>query len=115
MVTAPLVITGGYTVDLAGRAEGVSPEERTTFTKAFCRKVHEDGMMPMIGGEAGWLSNSLDMTALIQEQIWVAQENSSVTWSGTYQIWQYTAQGSIDGIPGIAGLNIITGDGRIFQ
>ena len=31
-VTAPLVITGGYTVDLAGRAEGVSPEERTTFT-----------------------------------------------------------------------------------
>lgn len=114
-VTAPLVITGGYTVDLAGRAEGVSPEERTTFTKAFCRKVHEDGMMPMIGGEAGWLSSSLDMTALTQEQIWVAQENSSVTWSGTYQIWQYTAQGSIDGIPGIAGLNIITGDGRIFQ
>ena len=114
-VTAPLVITGGYTVDLAGRAEGVSPEERTTFTKAFCRKVHEDGMMPMIGGEAGWLSSSLDMTALTQEQIWVAQENSSVTWSGTYQIWQYTAQGSIDGISGIAGLNIITGDGRIFQ
>ena len=71
-VTAPLVITGGYTVDLAGRAEGVSPEERTTFTKAFCRKVHEDGMMPMIGGEAGWLSSSLDMTALTQEQIWVA-------------------------------------------
>ena len=114
-VTAPLVITGGYTVDLDGRAEGVSPEERTTFTKAFCRKVHEDGMMPMIGGEAGWLSSSLDMTALTQEQIWVAQENSSVTWSGTYQIWQYTAQGSIDGISGIAGLNIITGDGRIFQ
>mgnify|MGYP000845170504 FL=1 len=114
-VTAPLVLTGGYTVDLAGRAEGVSPEERTTFTKAFCRKVHEDGMMPMIGGEAGWLSSSLDMTALTQEQIWVAQENSSVTWSGTYQIWQYTAQGSIDGISGIAGLNIITGDGRIFQ
>ena len=55
------------------------------------------------------------MTALAQEQIWVAQENSSVTWSGTYQIWQYAAQGSIDGIPGIAGLNIITGDGRIFQ
>ena len=24
-VTAPLVITGGYTVDLAGRAEGVEP------------------------------------------------------------------------------------------
>ncbi len=75
-MTAPLVITGGYTVDLAGRAEGVSPEERTTFTKAFCRKVHEDGMMPMIGGEAGWLSSSLDMTALTQEQIWVAQETA---------------------------------------
>ena len=98
-VTAPLVITGGYTVDLAGRAEGVSPEERTTFTKAFCRKVHEDGMMPMIGGEAGWLSSSLDMTALTQEQIWVAQENSSVTWSGTYQIWQYTAQDQSMGFP----------------
>ena len=114
-VTAPLVITGGYTVDLAGRAEGVSPEERTAFVKAFCQKVREAKKIPMIGGEAGWLSSSLDMTALAGEEVWVAQENASVTWSGTYQIWQYTAQGSVNGIPGSAGLNIITGNGRVFQ
>ena len=114
-VTAPLALTGGYTVDLAGRAEGVSPEERTAFVKTFCQKVREAKKTPMIGGEAGWLSSSLDMAALDGEEIWVAQENASVTWSETYQIWQYTAQGSVNGIPGSAGLNIITGNGRVFQ
>ena len=37
-VTAPLVITGGYTVDLAGRAEGVSRKNGRHLQKHFAGK-----------------------------------------------------------------------------
>lgn len=112
---APLILMGGYTKALNGRADGLSPEDRTACVQAFCREARRLGFVPMLGGEKGWLGTSLDMEALGQELLWLAEENAGVSYDGAYEIWQYTASGTVDGIEGPAGKNIITGNGRVFQ
>ena len=39
-------------------------------------------------------------------KIWLAQYNSTVTYGGKYDMWQYTSKGKIAGISGNTDLNI---------
>lgn len=107
LITRPLVIVSAQgDPEYRGRADGLSRGDRTKTVKAFCETVQSAGYVPMIHAEKGWMEHCLDAEALKNYPVWLAQYNSNVTYTGPYEIWQYTAKGDLDGISGNTGLSI---------
>ena len=89
-----------------GRANGLDVATRTAVVRAFCETVRNAGYRPGIYASRSWYNNKLDMSQLSAYNIWVAQYNTTCTYTGKYDIWQYTSTGSIPGIKGNVDLNI---------
>lgn len=105
-ISLPVVIDFEYPFDQDGKpmgrlADAALPADRATqVVNAFCKTVQEAGYTPGIyvstyTYEAELLPKKLLKDALI----WVADYNKEVTYTGRYDIWQYTKTGSGDGIP----------------
>lgn len=84
----------------------LSKSSRTTAVKAFCEQTVKNGYTPMIYASTSWLNSKLDMSKLSKYKVWVAQYNTKVTYGGTYQCWQYTSSGKVNGITGSVDMNI---------
>ncbi|MDO4260599.1 MAG: GH25 family lysozyme [Eubacteriales bacterium] len=89
-----------------GRANGLSKSARTAVVKAFCQTVRNGGYKAGIYASKSWYNNQLDASSLSSYCIWVAQYNSSCTYSGKYDMWQYSSKGSVSGIKGNVDMNI---------
>lgn len=105
-ITSPLILSLGNTRAYSGRAEGLSMTDRTAYVKVFCDAVQKAGYTPAIYGNGSWLAQSLDVSVWENCSLWLAQYNPNVTYAGVYDIWQYTAKGTVDGINGTVGLNM---------
>lgn len=77
----------------------------TEITIAFCERVKAAGYRVGVYASKHWFSNLLDFERLKQYPIWLAQYNEAPTFSGNYDIWQYTSSGKVDGIAGNVDLN----------
>lgn len=109
-ITRPIVITVGYANEsCTGRADSLSVQDRTACVEAFCRTVQNAGYIPMIRADKSFLENNLEQSILQKYPIDLVQYNSNVTYTGLYEIWQYTAQGNVNGISGNTGLMISYG------
>lgn len=76
----------------------LSAEDRTNNIKAFCRTISSAGYTPGLYSGEKWLSGKID-TAELSCKIWLAQYNDDgPTYTGHYDIWQYTSNGKVDGI-----------------
>lgn len=89
-----------------GRANSLSVSNRTAIVKAFCETIKAGGYTPGIYANKTWLSNKLNMSELSEYKIWLAQYATSPTYTGKYDVWQYTESGSITGISGSVDLNL---------
>lgn len=89
-----------------GRANGLDVGTRTAVVNAFCKTVASAGYRPGIYASKSWYNNKLHTSSLNGYYIWVAQYNSSCTYSGKYNMWQYTSKGSVPGIKGNVDMNI---------
>ena len=89
-----------------GRANGLSKSTRTAVVKAFCQTVRNGGYKAGVYASKSWYANQLNASALNGYCIWVAQYNSSCTYSGKYDMWQYSSKGSVSGIKGNVDMNI---------
>ena len=89
-----------------GRANGLSKSARTAVVKAFCQTVRNGGYKAGVYASKSWYANQLNASALNGYCIWVAQYNSSCTYSGKYDMWQYSSKGSVSGIKGNVDMNI---------
>ena len=89
-----------------GRANGLSKSARTVVVKAFCQTVRNGGYKAGVYASKSWYANQLNASALNGYCIWVAQYNSSCTYSGKYDMWQYSSKGSVSGIKGNVDMNI---------
>lgn len=89
-----------------GRANGLSKSARTAVVKAFCQTVRNGGYKAGVYASKSWYVNQLNASALNGYCIWVAQYNSSCTYSGKYDMWQYSSKGSVSGIKGNVDMNI---------
>lgn len=78
----------------------LSVANRTAAIKGFCEEIKKNGYEPMIYASTSWLNNQLNMSKL-PYKVWVAQYNSSVTYKGSYIMWQYTSTGKVNGISGV--------------
>ena len=83
----------------------LSPAERTANIQAFCKTIGSAGYKAGLYANKTWLTEKIN-TSSLSCKIWLAQYNSSgPTYSGRYDIWQYTSKGHVDGISGNVDMN----------
>ena len=83
----------------------LSTNLRTEMTKYFCEKIENAGYWAGIYANKNWLETKLDMNKLNRFTVWLAQWSSNPTYQGTYGMWQYTSDGSVNGINGRVDMN----------
>ena len=89
-----------------GRAQSLSTSERTAIVAAFCRTVQSAGYKAGVYASKSWYENNLTASSLSSYYIWVAQYNTSCTYTEKYDMWQYSSSGSVSGISGNVDMNI---------
>lgn len=90
-----------------GRADSISKETRTTVCRAFCQTIENSGYTAGIYANSTWLKEKIDTPSLTNYKIWLAQYTAEPSYSATkYDLWQYSAKGTVAGIAGETDLNI---------
>lgn len=92
----------------SGRADSLSRAQRTAVCVAFCETVRNAGYTPMIYASKSWFENNLNVGAFGGYKIWLAHYTSNgaaSSYSGRYEMWQYTSRGTVNGISGTVDMN----------
>lgn len=75
-------------------------KERTRLAKRFCSMIKNAGYTAGLYTFLSYAETSLDMSAFDTEEIWMAQFNSTLDYTGRTDLWQYTSSGTVQGING---------------
>lgn len=105
-VTYPVVFDVEMIVGDDGRANELSQELRTDICIAFCDTIQAAGYTPMIYGNVRCFTKMLDMARLESYEKWYAFYDDYMYMPYEVSVWQYTENGSVDGIKGNVDLNI---------
>ena len=89
-----------------GRADSLSSGDRTKVINAFCQTIQNGGYRAGIYANKTWLGQKMNVSALSGYKIWLAQYNSTVTYGGRYDMWQYSDKGTVSGISGKVDMNL---------
>lgn len=89
-----------------GRADGLSAAERTKVVRAFYETIRDSGYTAGVYSNKNWFAEKMDTGAFGNYRIWLAQYTESPTYTGRYEMWQYSSRGTIPGIKGDVDLNI---------
>lgn len=78
-----------------------------SIAKTFCTTISNAEYKVGIYANLNWWNNYLTNSSFKNSKWykWVAQVDSSCTYKGTYQMWQYSFTGNIDGISGHTDMN----------
>lgn len=79
---------------------GISRQMATDICRIFCERVTAAGYIAGVYANKDWATNRLDMAQLAKWTFWLAQYNSRVTYTGKYDMWQYSSSGTMPGITG---------------
>jgi len=93
-----------------GRADRLSKTMRTETVNAFCSTVASKGYRTGIYSSQSFLRNNIANETLLPHCIWMAsytRYNRLPSYSGHYDIWQYTDGGTVNGIRGKVDMNVI--------
>lgn len=83
----------------------LSKEELTKVGLAYCKYIEKHGYRAGIYGSKSWFENNLNIDEFKDYVIWVAQYNSTLTYKGHWDMWQYTSSGNVEGIEGRVDMN----------
>ncbi|MDD3368569.1 MAG: Ig-like domain-containing protein [Lachnospiraceae bacterium] len=89
-----------------GRANGLDAGTRTAVINAFCATIQNSGYTAGVYANKSWLTSKINTGSLGNYKIWLAQYAATPTYSGRYNLWQYSSKGSVSGISGNVDLNI---------
>lgn len=87
--------------ELAGRLydADLSSADAAGIINAFCGRISRRGKFCGLYANSSVLNKNIKTSALNKDAyIWVADYNKSVTYLGSYDLWQYTKNGSCEGI-----------------
>ena len=104
-ITLPIYFDTEYLDE--GRHNNISRGQRTEVVKAFCDRIKKAGYNAGVYGSTSWLNNQLIMSNISGVSVWVAQYYTTCEYRGSYDIWQYTSSGKVNGISGNCDLNIL--------
>lgn len=89
-----------------GRADNLTVEQRTNVAIAFCETIKNAGYKPGVYANKNYLTNKMDASKLSKYYIWLAQYAEKPTYTGGYDMWQYTSKGNVAGISGNVDMNL---------
>jgi GH25 family lysozyme M1 (1,4-beta-N-acetylmuramidase) len=105
-VTYPVVLDVEAVSNSKARTADLTAEERTEYAIAFCEKIRGAGYTPMIYGNLKSFMLMLDLEQLEDYDKWFACYTDDFYYPYAFKIWQYSDEGSVDGITGNVDLNI---------
>lgn len=105
-LTCPVAFDTEKIKNDAARTDDLNPDELTDITIAFCEKIKEYGYEPMIYANAKWLTTKLQLEHLTDYPVWYADYQANPLYPYSFEMWQYTERGQVDGIEGNVDLNI---------
>lgn len=88
------------------RTTNISQEDRTKIVIAFCEEVKKAGYEPMIYGNLKSHMRMSDIYQLEDYSKWFAYYRTPLRFPYNFDIWQYSATGSVNGIKGDVDMNI---------
>lgn len=89
-----------------GRADGLDIDTRTDVCKAFCKTIENAGLEAGVYSSRYWYYNNIKTDELEDYHIWLAEYRDTPLYRGDYEMWQYTSDGSVNGIEGRVDLDI---------
>lgn len=89
-----------------GRADGLDPVMRTAICDAFCRTITNAGLEAGVYSSRNWYYHNIYVEQLADYHIWLAEYRETPLYTGSYEMWQYTSSGSVNGINGRVDLNV---------
>ena len=110
-ITFPVVLDYEFTSD-KGRLEKakLSKEEATAICLEFCKTISNAGYTPMVYANPDMLNNYLNPSEISDKYlVWLANYTTETSYTGKYDYWQYSSDGSVDGINGRVDMNFFYG------
>lgn len=104
-ITMPVIIDTEINSS-SDRLAKITKKQRTACTKAFMEVVKKAGYTPMFYAGYYYLKDRLIESELKSYDFWLAQWTTSPYCSRSYQIWQYSSNGSVPGINHRTDMNI---------
>lgn len=105
-VTCPVVIDTEFLDASDARTNGLDIDSRTDSIVGFCETVEAAGYTAMIYSNRNWFVQSVDMSRLGDYKLWLAHYTNQPDFPYEYVGWQYTDQGTLDGVDGSVDLNV---------
>jgi GH25 family lysozyme M1 (1,4-beta-N-acetylmuramidase) len=88
------------------RTDDVDRETLTSIAKQYCSVVDKAGYTPVIYANRSILYFEYDLAALSDIELWLASYEDVPDFYYDFGMWQYSTDGTIDGIDGTVDLNI---------
>lgn len=88
------------------RTDDLTRAERTEIAQAFLGAVTDAGYKALLYGNKEYLIKKIDMSKLTAYDVWLSEQEDIPDYPYQFTMWQYSLQGSVDGIAGYANLNI---------
>lgn len=88
------------------RTDTLTREQKTKITKAFLDTIAAAGHKTVIYGNKEWLIKEIDMSKLTAYDVWLSQDEDIPDYPYNFTMWQYSFDGSVDGVAGYVNLNI---------
>lgn len=87
-------------LDSAWKNKTITKEQMTNNTLAFCKTIEDAGYEPMVYANKSFLSDNIDHTVIEDNDypVWLAHYTTKTTYTGDYNIWQFSSTGKINGI-----------------
>ena len=76
-------------------------------TKAFVNRIKEAGYTPMVYASTNWSIMNVNRDEFADVPFWFASYSDKVTYRYDFQIWQYTSEGKVNGVPKKCDMNIL--------
>lgn len=89
-----------------GRADALDNQTRTLVLKAFCETIENAGYRAGVYASKNWFHERVDASQLTDYLTWLAEYKDKPTYDGSFQFWQYTSRGYVDGVTGRVDLNL---------
>ena len=105
-ITYPVAYDWEYVDNAVARTANMTGSEITECAKAFCDTVASAGYTSIIyfNCEIGYFE--YDLALLTEYDFWLAEYGEYPSFLYDYKMWQYTADGRVDGINGSVDINI---------
>ena len=101
----PLVYDWEY-VSQEARTGNMDRDTLMACVEAFCSTVEEAGYDAMVYFNPALAESLLDLEELLEYPWWLAMYSENMTFPHAVQMWQYTASGTVPGIPGNTDINL---------